>query len=167
MGTPSAWTEEARQFVRDNWQTKSASHIANALGEKGFRFSRSAVIGLGHRMKLVKPLHLQPRVPRPPRAPKPSRISLITAPTQRRPDNEKAPVVPFTPRVVDTSPLHLTVLQLDATTCKYEVSGADDPALYTFCGRTAFTEQPYCADHCRLCYVSPGERRRAKAMVPA
>lgn len=126
----------------------SCSLIAEQLEKEfpPFQFTRNAIIGRVHRLKLKernpvqlvskarppRPKHHQPYGPVPMR-PRPNR--LVKAP----------PLQPDPPR-------HLTVLQLSHGDCKFPI-GAHP--FQTFCGCRALKGSPYCAFHYGRVYEQP------------
>lgn len=141
----------------------SAREIANQLRARGIPVSRSAVIGLAHRKGLTQK-----------RAATTGQKTSLRKKQRHKPlpplpkDQPGPPPPPFQPRVVEIQPLHLTVMQINSKTCKYEVSEQGDPALFTFCGHESIGGTPYCADHCSIVYQPVGTRRgRARQAVAA
>lgn len=132
------------------------------------RVTRNAVTGKGHRLGLIdersagqivnlskvrqSEAYHQRRKAKPKPVEKKTVVRLVKSVSEES----------FEPRIVDTSPLHLTILQLTDETCKYECSGTSEPQHFTFCGRPTFSSTPYCAAHARICFL-PANFKRARA----
>jgi hypothetical protein len=160
---PNQWTDELAQKVRLLWPSHSALEIANILGrDDGVCLSRNAVIGKLTRLGMAKEFGA-PR-PRKETPPKP-RNDRVRAEKMAAGPNIKLTTVPFVPRIVETKPLHLTLHDLTDEVCKYECSGQEDVALYTFCGAPQF-KGSYCFHHAKIVYQpvrSPTPTAKAKA----
>ena len=150
------WTDERVELLKKLWQDGlSASQIAKQLGG----VTRNAVIGKVHRLGLSgratpsqpsRPAFKAPRLPRPASSPSlaPRRIA---------------------PQIPDPQPVYYveepgsaTVLTLGAHMCKWPIG---DPATdeFTFGGRRAGDEGPYCVDHARVAYQPPQARKKSSA----
>jgi GcrA cell cycle regulator len=152
------WTDERVETLKKLWlDGLSASQIAKQLGG----VTRNAVIGKVHRLGLSgraapshpsRPAFKAPRPPRPIQAPAPRARAIETrahhAPAPR-------PVTPFV-----ELPGTATVLTLGAHMCKWPIG---DPSSndFTFCGRRAGEDGPYCNDHARLAYQPPAGKKKA------
>jgi GcrA cell cycle regulator len=155
------WTDERVELLKKMWlDGHSASQIAKQLGE----VTRNAVIGKVHRLGLsgraapsqpARPVYKAPRPPRP----------VVTAtPVQRRP----VEVRPAQPVVTAPAPVAIyveergtaTVLTLGAHMCKWPIG---DPATdeFTFCGRRAGDEGPYCVEHARVAYQPQQSKKKS------
>lgn len=153
----SPWTDELVQKVTGLWQANiSAREISNILArEDGLFFSRNSVCG-----KLMRLGLLASKGPRPP---KPT----IVRSRQRRPQPlpplppgvKMVAPTPFVPRVVEAAPRHLSLFDLGEGECRYECSGADNPADFTFCGNYA-SRGSYCRTHGEICFVTPKPQPR-------
>ncbi|HEV2364090.1 MAG TPA: GcrA family cell cycle regulator [Caulobacteraceae bacterium] len=152
------WTDERVENLKKLWlDGLSASQIAKALGG----VTRNAVIGKVHRLGLSgratpsQPTRAVFRTPRPPR-PSPGGHVHHHRPRAERP----AVVRPPRPEPYVEQPGTATVLTLGAHMCKWPIG---DPSSedFTFCGRRAGDEGPYCVEHARLAYQPPqaGKRR--------
>ncbi|MEO7026487.1 MAG: GcrA family cell cycle regulator [Caulobacteraceae bacterium] len=149
------WTDERVELLRKLWlDGHSASQIAKQLGG----VTRNAVIGKVHRLGLsgratpsqpARPVFKAPRPPRPMAQPAPRRLEQRAAPMP-------APVY------FVEEPGSATVLTLGAHMCKWPIG---DPASdeFSFCGRRAGTEGPYCADHARQAYQPQQIKRKTNA----
>ena len=148
------WPQECVQILRDKWSTSSASEIVDVLArEHRFFVTRNAVMGKVRRLGLPdkRKIVAKSRVPRSSGEPAGAKLPRPKAPPQPS-------AVPFKPRVVDSSPRHLTLTELTDDVCKWECSGLDDPAQYTFCGQPA-TRQWCCEAHARIAFVSSKDAR--------
>lgn len=153
------WTDERVELLRKLWlDGHSASQIAKQLGG----VTRNAVIGKVHRLGLsgratpsqpARPVFKTPRPPRP---------AAVQPPSPRR-TAEARPAPPSTPTVIHVEQRGTaTVLTLAAHMCKWPIG---DPASdeFSFCGRRAGTEGPYCADHARQAYQPQQIKRKTNA----
>ncbi len=156
------WTDERVELMRRLWlEGHSASQIAKQLGG----VTRNAVIGKVHRLGLSgraapsQPVRAAFRAPRPPRP------AIAHAPPARRPAEVRSPttaVVATRPPIRTDERGTATVLTLAAHMCKWPIG---DPATadFSFCGRRAGPEGPYCADHARLAYQPQQLKKKSSA----
>jgi GcrA cell cycle regulator len=148
------WTDERVECLRKLWLDGiSASQIAKQLGG----VTRNAVIGKVHRLGLSG--RATPSQPARPvfKAQRPARpVSAAPAmPRRVAPAPPPAPVVaspsePVLPAIIEERG-SATVLTLGAHMCKWPIG---DPASdeFTFCGKRAGDEGPYCVEHARVAY---------------
>ena len=145
------WTDERVECLKKLWLDGiSASQIAKQLGG----VTRNAVIGKVHRLGLSG--RATPSQPARPafKAPRPVR-PVSAAPTPPRRVAPPAPVahpVAVAPRpILPEQPGSATVLTLGAHMCKWPIG---DPSTdeFTFCGKRAGDEGPYCVEHARVAY---------------
>ncbi|MGI8841510.1 MAG: cell cycle sigma 70 cofactor GcrA [Caulobacteraceae bacterium] len=153
------WTDERVETLKKLWlDGHSASQIAKQLGG----VTRNAVIGKVHRLGLSG--RATPSQPARPilKAPRPSRPAVATAPAQRRlaAHHHPLPAPAMRPAPYVEAPGTATVLTLGAHMCKWPIG---DPASdqFTFCGRRAGDEGPYCVEHARLAYQPQQARKRS------
>jgi len=151
------WTDDRVETLKKLWlDGLSASQIAKHLGG----VTRNAVIGKVHRLGLSgraapsQPTRQTFKAPRPPRP--------IAQPMARR-AVEHAPAAPApraTPYV--ELPGTATVLTLGAHMCKWPIG---DPAAdgFTFCGRRAGDDGPYCIEHARIAYQPQQTKKKSSA----
>jgi GcrA cell cycle regulator len=160
---PLAWTDELVAELRKLQPNYSAGQITAMFNAKGHPFTRNAIIGKIHRLKLpAKDKQLRPppqiRVAGAPRKPGPEPL-WVNRPKSTPPkpisDGPAATPIPFVPRVVDTGPLHLTFSELTAATCKYECTQSRTPSEFRFCGKPSQEGKPYCEAHCLVTHVKP------------
>lgn len=160
MNRPLEWTDSHVAKLKEWWPKYSAAAIAGMFGAEGVVVSRNAVISKVHRIgfalkgKLAGASALG-RARRPRRA----------APSKLTSNAAQSSPAPFTPRLVDTGPLHLSILDLTDQLCHYECSGGE-PADYTFCGHPVQEGFPYCPKHKEICYLPP-QKRAPKAIWEA
>ena len=152
------WTDERVELLRKLWMDGlSASQIAKQLGE----VTRNAVIGKVHRLGLSG--RATPSQPAKPifKAPRPPRPVVSSPPVQRRPV-EVRPVSAPMPVVYVEERGTATVLTLGAHMCKWPIG---DPATdeFTFCGRRAGDEGPYCVEHARVAYQPQQSKKKSSA----
>jgi GcrA cell cycle regulator len=153
------WTDERVELLKKLWlDGHSASQIAKQLGE----VTRNAVIGKVHRLGLsgratpsqpARPAFKTPRPPRP----------VVTSPPVQRRSAEVRPAPPppvAAPVVYVEERGTATVLTLGAHMCKWPIG---DPASdeFTFCGRRAGDEGPYCVEHARVAYQPQQAKKKS------
>lgn len=156
------WTDERVECLRKLWlDGVSASQIAKQLGG----VTRNAVIGKVHRLGLSG--RAAPSQPARPifKAPRPAR-PISAAPVMARrvaPAPQPMPVVADAvvslPTLVEERG-SATVLTLGAHMCKWPIG---DPSSdeFTFCGKRAGDEGPYCVEHARLAYQPHQTKKKA------
>ena len=150
------WTDERVEMLKKLWlDGLSASQIAKQLGG----VTRNAVIGKVHRLGLSgRATPSQPARPafKAPRAPRPA----VAAAPRRTPAETPALPVVATPAFYAEEPGSATVLTLGAHMCKWPIG---DPSSndFTFCGRRAGEDGPYCNDHARLAYQPPQGKKKS------
>lgn len=155
-----SWTDERVDSLKKLWlEGQSASQIAKFLGG----VTRNAVIGKVHRLGLSG--RAAPSQPARAvfRAPRPVRPAASGAAPARRPAEPRVlPVAPSPIPELAESPGEATVLTLGLHMCKWPIG---DPAsdTFTFCGRRAADEGPYCPHHAALAYQPPQNRKRTGA----
>jgi GcrA cell cycle regulator len=155
------WTDERVEILRKLWlEGLSASQIAKQLGG----VTRNAVIGKVHRLGLSG--RATPSQPSRPafRTARPVRPA-ATPTHHRRAEAAKVEGLPrIAPRPLPAveEPGTATVLTLGAHMCKWPIG---DPATadFTFCGRRATDEGPYCIEHARVAYQPPQARKKTSA----
>ena len=152
------WTDERVEMLKRLWlEGHSASQIAKQLGG----VTRNAVIGKVHRLGLSG--RATPSQPARPafKAPRPARPAPSSPHIQRRAVEHHVPAAPPVRAVPYVeAPGTATVLTLGAHMCKWPIG---DPATdeFTFCGRRASEEGPYCVEHARLAYQPQQARKKA------
>lgn len=133
-----SWTDERVALLKKLWgDGKTAAEIARALGAD---FTRNAVIGKAHRLKLS------------------SRLSPITPPVRKvEAANTQTRHVPA-PRlrtaqvpaaVIVTKGIKL--IDLKERMCRWPLGDPKDPE-FNFCGCNSVPGLPYCADHARMAF---------------
>jgi GcrA cell cycle regulator len=147
------WTDERVATLKKLWlEGLSASQIAKHLGG----VTRNAVIGKVHRLGLSgRAAPSQPSRPAfRPQRPRPT----VSAPLPRREPIARPQVPPTPPSPVLDLPGTATVLTLGAHMCKWPIG---DPSTdeFSFCGRRASNEGPYCVEHARVAYQPPQKKK--------
>jgi len=156
------WTDERVETLKKLWlEGLSASQIAKQLGG----VTRNAVIGKVHRLGLSG--RATPSQPSRPafRTARPVRPASVGSASHRRAEAPKADALArIAPRALPLveEPGTATVLTLGAHMCKWPIG---DPATaeFTFCGRRAGDEGPYCVEHARVAYQPPQARKKTSA----
>ncbi len=155
------WTEERVEMLKKLWlDGLSASQIAKQLGG----VTRNAVIGKVHRLGLSgraapsQPSRTMFKAPRPPR---PAAAGSLV---QRRAPERLHAAPPPAPRPAPfiEQPGTATVLTLGAHMCKWPIGDPSSDG-FTFCGRRAADEGPYCIEHARLAYQPPQAKKKTSA----
>ncbi len=159
------WSVEREELLKTLWAAgSSAREIAV---EMNCSFSRSAVLGKIHRMKLPWPDNRAPRdvvirhkehlMPR--RAPQP-KPAQYTSPPRRNQHNsfaEKIAIAAADPglseRLKGDAPdgTGIKLHQLTARTCRFPFGDPKTPE-FEFCGARSIKGLPYCAGHCRIAF---------------
>lgn len=133
------WTEESKQFLRDNYKTMSAAEIASKLGGV---YSRNAVIGKARRLGLSADTREIPaRRGKPP--------ELTTTKKKFHPrgrfnnrEKEDAPVA----KAVRLLDIPVTIMDLEAWHCREIV---EETPVVKYCGKQKIDSSSYCPDHHR------------------
>ncbi|QOZ25313.1 GcrA family cell cycle regulator [Bradyrhizobium sp. CCBAU 51753] len=168
------WTDDRVERLRGLWaKGLSCSQIANELA---CGFTRSAIIGKAHRLKLPARRDAsagQPsaRPAAPPRPPKPGKIASVSQMPTFRPKRNQSNS-PAIQREIDAAEpgvdANLTgkpdgrgikLHQLSDLNCHWPLGDPLTPE-FEFCGGKAVPGQPYCAAHCRIAYQAPVARVR-------
>lgn len=161
------WSEDAVAALRQYWTDGlSCSQIAKRLLADGYPdYTRSAVIGKVHRLKLAarkdrqfqsyrKPRPKAAKIGRPKkdRATPSIRISVVTG-TLLAGDN-----APRSPALADLGPpapvgQRVTIADIEAHHCRWPIG---DPRAegFHFCGGAKMPGRPYCLDHARRSCVA-------------
>ena len=150
------WTDERVEMLKKLWlDGLSASQIAKQLGG----VTRNAVIGKVHRLGLSG--RAAPSHPSRPafKAPRPQRQVSAPAPRPRSMEPKAHHHAPARQAPFVELPGTATVLTLGAHMCKWPIG---DPSSqdFTFCGRRASEEGPYCIDHARMAYQPPQGKKK-------
>jgi GcrA cell cycle regulator len=165
------WTDERVETLKALWlDGLSASQIAKQLGG----VTRNAVIGKVHRLGLsgratpsqpspvaFKPPRTRPAAPSPVMARRPAPPTAPSAPSSSTPSLEDVrpqPDIRLTPRREE--PGEATVLTLGRHMCKWPI-GDPSSSEFTFCGRRAADERPYCVEHAKLAYQPQQTKKKA------
>lgn len=155
----STWSRnEDSELARLVGEGFSFSQVALKLTDKfGRRFTRNSCCGRAHRMgvkadPVFASVNLASRA-RPAAKPKPDPMPKQPARVSARPtfSRDQSGL-----RVADVAPLHLSVLDLQPTSCRWPYG--DGP--FTFCGHACVASAPYCEPHASLSVGegSTGER---------
>ncbi len=154
------WTDERVECLKKLWLDGiSASQIAKQLGG----VTRNAVIGKVHRLGLsgratpsqpARPAFKAPRPARPVSA-APVMPRRVAAPTHAPVHQAPTPL----PALVEERGT-ATVLTLGSHMCKWPIG---DPSTddFSFCGKRAGDEGPYCVEHARVAYQPHQSKKKA------
>jgi len=179
------WTDAQIEKLKTLWAAGySSTEIANEL--RG-GFSRSAVIGKVHRLKLPTPEGKKVRSTRANAAPRiaaplrPGKITALSrfgetaceAPARRNQANsiaervkiaEAEPGIPEKYKGEMPDGTGVKLIGLSDLNCHWPKGDPlqDD---FEFCGARAVPGMPYCAHHCRISYTPAVDRRRAMQRV--
>lgn len=155
----SPWTPELKAEVCKLWTDHSAISIAAQLQARGYNFTRSAVIGLVHRMglsaeNLERVAYRQKRDSEQREGPK-------------RAYNRRANPSEIQLRCAEIAPRHISIIERSSGECCYPYG--DGP--FTFCGHPVcfiplintgeLKQSSYCQAHHDLCVEPAREKVRA------
>jgi GcrA cell cycle regulator len=169
------WAPEHCQALKDYLALgMSFAEIARAINASfGTAYSRNATIGRSKRMKLTalkRPA--TPRKARPhAKADMPPRSSEKRDTAPVRPPWPATSGPPATPseavklRCVGISPRLVSLIELDASDCRYPYGGDRENEPITFCGHPRLPGSSYCAPHSRLSRGPGTEVERAAASL--
>ncbi len=150
------WPAEHCTALREHFvRGLSFAQIAAAINATfGTAYTRSAAIGRARRMGLTRQDRSKGKIQR---LSKRSRKANAKAPPPRRRVAEaprpravfkrvKAPKL----RCVEIAPRHLSLLELEASDCRYPYGGDRDGEAITFCGHPRRERSSYCTPHFHL-----------------
>lgn len=144
------------------WRTHSAADIAIALQQRGYRFTRSSVIGLVHRMGLTlenKSEERRRRASPPKRERRMKPVLRLVGASSAGGQIFKTVMIPdIELACADIVPRNVALMDLGKHECRYPYG--DGP--FTFCGHST-DGGSYCAGHKALCYLEPKQRWRDAA----
>jgi GcrA cell cycle regulator len=144
-----SWTDERVLMLKKMWtEGRTAAEIAKSLGGG---FTRNAVIGKAHRLKLSS--RLSPITPV-------VRKTSEAANTQVRPPVQRARPAPVPARTIVTKGIKL--IDLKERMCRWPLGDPKDPE-FNFCGCNTMNGLPYCADHAMMAYQAS---KRSKLFNP-
>jgi GcrA cell cycle regulator len=148
--TASGWSEERIEILRKEWAAgSSAAEVVEILGGV---FTRNAVLGKVWRLGLADTHPSKPRTPPKPRVRiRKPKVSIYAARWGAVDQDTKEPTLPEFDAVVP-DPRNLSFEDLGTAHCRYPFG---DAAPYLYCGHQRYEDLPYCAAHCRVCYVPP------------
>ncbi len=151
-----SWTDERVALLKKLWgEGRTAAEIARVLGSG---FSRNAVIGKAHRLKLssrVSPISttMTPKV-------KPANTQKIAG-SAARPEKLRAVRTP-PPAPVKIDVKGIKLIDLKERMCRWPLGDPKDPG-FNFCGCQTVPGIPYCADHARMAYQM---NKRSRLLTP-
>lgn len=155
------WAPEHCQALRDYVALgMSFSEIAREINAKfGTAYTRNAALGRGQRMGLRAPERpKKPPKAKIPQAPKRHERN-AAKPVQAAPAPERA--APVKLRCVGISPRLLSLVELEASDCRYPYGGDKENEPITFCGHPRLAGSSYCAPHFRLTRTIEAQPERA------
>jgi GcrA cell cycle regulator len=165
----SDWAPEHCKALQDYFALgMSFAEIAREINARfGTAYSRNAAISRSKRMKLAAPRRprtlpkLRPQTggdiaPKPRENRPPDVARLEVAPPPMRPEPVKLRCVGISPRLV-------SLLELDASDCRYPYGGDREDEPITFCGHPQLAGSSYCAAHFHLTRGPGTEAERAVA----
>lgn len=146
-------SDETRQKIINLWKEGVTSgEIALSLN-----ITRSAVMGFVHRQKLsgmeLRGRQLpKPKQPDPPKPPEPPEQTPEVRPDEMPVKPSPVIVSIFERRLPARFRRNLEIHELTPTSCRFIVTGENDPVLY--CG-DRIAKGSYCGMHADVCYVKP------------
>jgi GcrA cell cycle regulator len=157
--TDAPWNDETISRLRALWdEGLSTAEIGRRLGT-----TKNAVVGKAHRLDLPqRPTPIRragsgkPRPPPRPRAPRLSDLAPLgclkpaPAAAPRRPPAPSQPPLPRPTPAPSAPPI-----PLGKVLCCWPI-GEASTADFRFCDAPAVAGKPYCEEHCKLAYRSPG-----------
>ena len=159
-----SWTEQKIQMLKDMWgHGYSASEIAKRLGG----FTRNAVIGKAHRLKLSsRPSPIKRDEGGLPQG----SVPIVRTSKKRAMMRSLPPVVlPSTVKPAKDSLAALdnlknnegiAVTKAGERHCRWPIGDPRSPD-FRFCGCQAYESLPYCIDHARMAYQNVGKKHRS------
>jgi GcrA cell cycle regulator len=163
--------EEAHSAALREYMEKgmSFSEAARTLNKRfGTAYSRNAAIGRARRMGMSSPERAKPVAC--PKPPKPTaarlrkrreRVVSVVAP--KADVRERAAALQL--RCVAINPRHLSLIELEASDCRYPYGGDTENEPITFCGHPRREGSSYCVSHFHLTSAPELGRERAPAKV--
>jgi len=152
----------------------SFAEIARAINTRfGTTYTRNAALGRSKRMKLTAPK----RSRNPPKARPQTKAEMAPKPRESRTAGPARPVpapVPASPvrrpepvklRCVGVSPRLVSLIELEASDCRYPYGGDKENEPIRFCGHPRLPGSSYCAPHFHLTRGPGTESERAVAPV--
>lgn len=157
-----AWTQEMVDHLTTRWREQtSATELAHELsGMAGRAVTRNAVLGKVHRLGLTgagaKPHHTRPAQDKRGRAvAAPASVGVLPAEVRTMETEQVTPAAPVALGGVPLFPEGPASLPMIA--CRWPLWGKTHTGMV--CGATCKDGKPYCADHCRIAYQPPAERK--------
>jgi GcrA cell cycle regulator len=167
----SDWAPEHCKALQDYLALgMSFAEIAREINARfGTAYSRNAAISRSKRMKLTAPR----RPPKPPRARPQTRGEIAPKSRKNCPADVARPIAapprgrsePIQLRCVGISPRLVSLVELEASDCRYPYGGDRENEPITFCGHPQLPGSCYCAPHFHLTRGPGTEAERAVAPV--
>lgn len=168
----SPWTPERVAKAKALWvRGDSASQIARAIAEPGWRPSRNSVIGAAHRRGWDKAFRAKPCAPKlrapvmakPKQGPRPKIARVTVSALTGLPGGPRSkPVRPSARGPIPLLCEPVGLLDLTPGACRYPVSGEGEHTL--FCGFEAAST--YCTAHRSICWTGTPERKTPTTPLP-
>jgi GcrA cell cycle regulator len=160
------WAPEHCQALRDYLALgMSFAEIAREINTKfGTAYTRNAALGRSKRMGLSAPERPEkrPKVA-PPGVRKPRERNALREPVAAVPLPERAPPVKL--RCVGVSPRLVSLIELEASDCRYPYGGDKENEPITFCGHPRLASSSYCAPHFYLTRTTETQPERVPGPV--
>ena len=161
------WPQDhADYYVELAGQNLSYAQMADEMNKKfGTDYTRNALVGRAARTG-VKSSYKQIHKPGPkPKVRLEPRLRVVAANGN---SNVKRVSAAFVAMVEPVEPVpieglqlrHVRLLDLRPEDCRFECSGQDDVAQFTFCGNPAKNGSPYCRAHSTICFTPPQASKR-------
>ena len=148
------WNDKATDYLKDNWETDSASEIADKLCVMfDKQFTRNAVIGKVHRLGLAR----KPRV-----TIDSATRAALGVPLRKRPRKRPPPTLQLNGKIVCCGdPVDFFGLAQEPWRCHWPLWQDDDRFnAFRYCGNTRIAGKKYCAEHIALGTQQPTKRKR-------
>ena len=143
-----SWTEEKVEKLKELWGKKTASEIAQIIGN----VSRNTIIGKAHRLNLSLKFRSKKNLP--------SNFIKSKNPVEKQ-NLRKDRKSKFKSLIIDKNfePENpKTLEEIDETTCKWPIGHPNEKNFY-FCGRTSLKDFSYCKLHLLYAFQQKNDKK--------